>query len=187
MSIAKDSRTAEQVNSHRYAYTYELFRYTCFLNEKTESRANYLIVANSIFAATVAALAKDFQVFILTSIVTMTGILLIAILLLSSIALCISAILPRIFDYHIPINNTVIAAKKPTHFVAEMLSIKESEMVRNFSLEIHVLSRIAGVRFHYVSWAARVFFLMIVLTGAMSLYIFIIALHYVPHSAVLLS
>ena len=46
-----------------------------------------------------------------------------------------------------------------SEFVDIMCNEKVPNYIKHFAMEIHILCRIVNVRFFYVGWAARIFFI----------------------------
>jgi hypothetical protein len=148
-------------------YVERLFNYTNQLIERTQTRCNYLIFANSVaavafFTTTNAILSNRIQRDFLVS--KSTALLLTLIptsLFVCSLVVAVTAFLPKIYQYDIELNQDFIT-RMPSNKYREFVIRKTDESkVGDFIDEIHVLSRILNDKTRLVTVSARIFLLAI--------------------------
>lgn len=154
------------------SYTFELFRYVCFLNEKAENRANCLIVATSVIGLGISspitqpgAASGFLAAFPFAFALLAASLISFALSVLSAVI----AVLPRTYDKGIPINHGVIGRMSGDEYVEELLLLPESDAIRHFGLEINILCKIANTRFMWVNRSARFFFAGVMFSASAAL------------------
>jgi len=146
----------------RKEYIYRLFKYICYLNDKAETRANYLIVANSVIVGGAATSLPVFINFVPKTLPIILFSFLSLLFFVLSVLSCVFAILPRTYDKGIPINHGVIGRQDGKKYVETLDKLTYQDMISHFGLEINILCKIVNTRFEYVGWAARFFFSAVV-------------------------
>lgn len=147
----------------RFWYVENLFFYTNELMERTQTRCNYLIFANSVAAVAFSTITNALLSnrgsghHVLSRSTAILVALLPSAIFLVSLVLAVTAFLPRIYDYKIEINQSFIA-KMPLKSYRQLVANKsEDSRLTDFVDEIHVLSRILDDRTKRVDMAARLF------------------------------
>ena len=152
----------ELLQQHRIQYVETYFDYTNQLLERAETRANYLLVSDSIFVTAVVAVCS---VLTLPDKKGLPGVGLVLGLAAAPLALfacsvmfAVLAFLPKVFDYTIPINNETVAKLQPEEFRRFVLQRSAHEMLSDYVDETHVLCQILAYRVSYVTRSARLLF-----------------------------
>lgn len=144
-------------------YVRELFHYTNELFRRTENRANYLFVGNSIVAAayfSIVGLIIDNTTGSQSNTVnflTSASITIPAILIGISVLIATRAILPIILDAEIKLNQSFIASMSAIEYHEFLSKRDHTDMQKDFVDEIHILSKILEVKNSRLNLAMRAF------------------------------
>lgn len=161
-----------RVNAKQTVYIQKLFDYTNELFRRTENRANYLFVGNSIVAAaffSIVGLLLDHSPnasLAQNDWLTSASIIAPAIVIGVSVLSATWAILPIILDAEIKLNQSFIAAMSNNAYHSFLLGRDADELELDFVDEIHILSRILEVKNHRLKVA-----MMLFITSFLSIFI----------------
>ena len=144
-------------------YALRLLSYIQFFNANAENRANYLILANSIFLIGMTTLTAGATFEVIRGSVALLVLFIVATAgFFLSVAFAVVAILPRTFDDGTPLNHDVIPQRSKEQLVRELQEQTPPQIVHDVALEVHVLCRVVNTRFRYVRFSALWFFVGIV-------------------------
>jgi hypothetical protein len=164
--LTKDCLMAEAETTQEnepWWYIERYFIYTNELLERTERRANNLMVANSALIVAYFSIlqiisndvlnskvvALHFREAILSQIPTL--------FLLASVVSAVSSSLPKVMDADIPINQEAIAIKTQEAFIGFVHNRSKETMMNDFLMETHVLTRILAFKSVRVALSAKLF------------------------------
>jgi len=153
-------------------YVETLFAYINQLMERTQTRCNYMIFSDSVasvalFTVISAVLSSRGPKAHLVSRSTVIALALLpAALLLASLAVAVSAFLPRIYDPDIELNHEFIARMTAADYHGFIHAKSAASKLDDYIAEIHVLSRILNDRTARVNLSARLFITALVLIPA---------------------
>jgi hypothetical protein len=162
-----EAKTAQ--DNDQWWYIERYFIYTNELLERTERRANNLMVANSAlivaYFSILQIISNDvlnskvvelhFREAILSQIPTLA--------FLASVISAVSSSLPKVMDAEIPINQGTIAKQTQEFFIGFVRNRPKEAMIHDFLMETHVLTRILDFKSVRVAVSAKLFIIGAVL------------------------
>jgi Family of unknown function (DUF5706) len=162
----------------KYWYIKQLFEYTNKLIDRTEARANYLLVSNSVLAAVYVSLVsfmsnennKIINIISRGPLYRICGVFsppfstiytvivfLPAVAFIVSVWRSVTTILPIILRHEIKLNQSYISKFTPQDYVDFIAARHDNELRSDFVEEIHILSTILQIKTRRVNQAAWIF------------------------------
>lgn len=148
----------ERGEGWRINYAFSLLDYMRFFNNSAETRANYLIVTNSIFLLGLFSLLEGNLLEGLRNPILLGGFALSTCCLFLSVGLAVITFFPRTLDGGTPLNHNVVGAMARLDYLARVGKHEIVDGVEDVLTEVHVLCRVANVRFMWVRRSAIAFF-----------------------------
>lgn len=133
-----------------FRYAVECHHYINNLNELTDNRANYLIVANSVLLAALGSARSTLSVSG-ESVDIAPAIMAASVFVVLSLLLAVWALKPRTFDAGSPIHTSAIASIAVDTYIKSIHQKSLPTMTSDFLRENSVVSRIINVKSRYVT------------------------------------
>jgi len=167
---SRKTKVKSALNLKQEKYVENLFTYTNELFRRTESRANYLFVGNSIIAAAFFSIVRlmvsqsSVEAPLQNDLIASCSVIIPAIFIGASVLITIRAILPIILDAEIQLNQSFIAKMSNKEYRSFVLNRNSEKLSFDFIDEIHILSQILDIKNSRLRFAMNFFivcFLMI--------------------------